>query len=127
VAVVPNDPAGATAMRLVDVALKASPSSTRFWLDGRALEGNPFTGRLPHDGASHKLEARAPGFVTEERTVTLDGAVQVELALKAEVKAAPVAKPGHDRPADDGPSLRPAVPRTAKPIDTSDPYGGGAR
>jgi serine/threonine-protein kinase len=124
---VPDDPAGATAARLVDVTLTASPPSTRFWLDGRALEGNPFRGRLPRDTASHKLEARAPGFVAEERSVTLDGAVQVELALKAEAKAPPVAKPGRVGPADDGPSLRPTVPRTAKPIDTSDPYGGASR
>ena len=120
----PSDAASASPTRIVDVTLTASPSSARFWLDGRALEGNPFKGALPRDGAPHKLEARAAGFVGEERTVTLDGAVQVELALKPDAKALAAGKPTR---VDDGPSLRPTVPRTAKPIDTTDPYGGGSR
>lgn len=120
----PSDVASASPTRSVDVTLTASPSSARFWLDGRALEGNPFKGALSRDGAPHKLEARAAGFVSEERTITLDGAVQVELALKPDAKSLPASKPAR---VDDGPSLRPTAPRTAKPIDTTDPYGGGAR
>ena len=116
-----SDTASANVTRTVDVTLTASPASAHFWLDGRALEGNPFKGTLPRDGASHKLEVRAPGFVSEERTVTLDGAVQVELALKPDAKPLPASKPAR---VDDGPSLRPTAPRTAKPIDTNDPYGG---
>ncbi len=101
--------------RLVDVSLIASPATARFSLDGRALEGNPYKGRLPSDGTSHKLEAAAAGFVTETRALTLDGAVQVELSLKPEQASITSAvRPG-----------QPARPptRAAKPIDTSDPYG----
>ena len=117
--------AGVAETRLVDVSLVASPAAARFTLDGRPLEGNPYKGRLVSDGVPHRLEATAPGFATETRTVTLDGAVQVELSLKPEPRGAGGKAP---RPGDDGPAVRPGGARTAKPIDTGDPYGpGGGR
>ena len=99
--------------RLVDVSLVASPPAARFTLDGLSLQGNPYKGRLPSDEAPHTLEATAPGFVTETRPLRFDGAVQVELSLKPErTRAAARARPSE-----------PPTARTAKPIDTRDPYG----
>ena len=109
--------------RLVEVSLAAAPASARFTLDGLPLDGNPFKGRLASDGVPHRLEVTSAGFVTETRTITLDGAVQVELSLKPEPRATG-GKPG--RAGDEG-AARPGSARTAKPIDTSDPYGPGGR
>jgi serine/threonine protein kinase len=112
----------------IDAVFSASPPATRFTLDGRPLDGNPYRGRLPRDGSSHRLEARAPGYVAEQRNLVLDGAVvEVELALEA------VARPAGTSPSHPPPAVAPPVDpqsarrpgRPAKPIDTSDPYSSG--
>jgi serine/threonine-protein kinase len=114
----------------IDAVFSAAPPATRFTLDGRPLDGNPFRGRLPRDGSSHRLEARAPGYVPEQRNLVLDGAVvEVELALEAVPRAAGISTSRPPSavapPVDPNTARRPGRP--AKPIDTSDPYtsGGG--
>ncbi len=66
----------------VSVMISAAPAEARIFLDETALATNPFKGTLPRGAQARKLRVVAEGFVTEERLITLDRDLQLELALK---------------------------------------------
>jgi len=74
-------PAAAAATR-VSVALQASPSDAKLYLDDEPLPTNPTTKLLSTDGKAHVLRAEAPGFVnaTTEFSPTKDGTVALTLS-----------------------------------------------
>ncbi len=102
----------------VDVFVVATPAAAHFTLDGVAVDGNPFSKRLPRDRSTHALGVAAPGFAPEQRTLVLDRDVRLELSLQAE---RPATGPRLPKPpvAPDDPRTR----RPTKPIDTNDPWG----
>jgi hypothetical protein len=51
-------------------------------LDGRVLEGNPFTASLPKDDAVHELVASAKGCRDAKQSIHLNQNVDVLVALK---------------------------------------------
>ena len=120
---------------LVKLELSASPAGAELLLDGAKLEGNPFTGQLPRDGALHRFEARAPGRKSEARMLPLDRDLTLHLDLV--FPSAPAA--GAASAAGKTPTPREATGtqsppsndfvhksrdnKPARPIDNSDPYG----
>lgn len=127
--------AATPAPALVKLDLSASPAGAELLLDGAKLDGNPFMGQLPRDGALHRFEARAPGRKSEARLLPLDRDLTLHLDLA--ILAAPAASAGS--PSSKPPQLRegsgtPTPPpndfvhksrdnKPARPIDNSDPYG----
>jgi eukaryotic-like serine/threonine-protein kinase len=73
-----QDPAGPAR---VSIALQASPTSAKLFLDGEALPSNPTTKLLLVDGKAHVLRAEAPGFseATTEFSPTRDATVKLSL------------------------------------------------
>jgi hypothetical protein len=136
-------PAGsASEKQLVRLEISAEPAEAELSLDGAKLDGNPFGGSLPRDGAVHRLEAQADGHVPEARMIHLDQDVKLRLTL------APIRYLKHTAP------LRPVAPggaasatppkssphrdagsspegdfvhrtdgKALRPIDNADPYG----
>jgi serine/threonine-protein kinase len=70
---------------LAELRLRAIPASARFFLDDTPLPGNPFAGKFPRDGASHRLRIEAPGFATTHQLVLLDGDRDLAIDLVPEV------------------------------------------
>jgi hypothetical protein len=66
----------------VDITLVAVPAAATFWLDGAALEGNPYRAKRARSDEPHRLTIKADGHVTQERAVTFDRSLQLEFALQ---------------------------------------------
>jgi serine/threonine-protein kinase len=66
----------------ISVAIAAEPAEARVFLDDVALATNPFHGTMLRSTLTRRLRVTAPGFATEERLVTLDRDLTLEMALK---------------------------------------------
>jgi serine/threonine-protein kinase len=80
-------PSAAPAPATVDVSIRVDPVEARLFLDDAALTGNPFHGVMAKSPLARRLRAEAPGYASEERLVTLDRDVHLEMALKAAPQA----------------------------------------
>ena len=92
----------------VKLEVRVTPETAQLTLDGKPL-ANPFAGSLPRDTATHELTAKAPGWKTQTRTVTLDRDRAVELALVRDARPRPHATSESTPP--------PAQPRPATPVE----------
>lgn len=101
-------PPDAAPIATVEYTLRATPKGARFVLDGRELEGNPAKANLPSDKNPHTLRIEANGYVAQERTLAGDRSTTLELMLA--------------RDTNPKSSEHPRSGRTAKPIDTADPW-----
>lgn len=72
----------APAEAMINVSIAADPAETRVFLDDVALATNPFHGAMLRSTLARRLRVSAPGFATEERLVTLDRDLNLEMALK---------------------------------------------
>jgi eukaryotic-like serine/threonine-protein kinase len=130
-----------TALATIDVSISADPPQARVLLDDVPLAGNPFHGAMPRSPLARRLRVTAPGFAPEERLVTLDRDLNLELALKpvptsapavvgpsrigpatvAPGKAAPTAAPGHagGDPQTPGESLTNPTRKQPRTIDSA--------
>jgi serine/threonine protein kinase len=130
-----------SAPRPVHMAIAASPSSARLYLDDIAVS-NPYVGDRAIDAAQHRVRAEAPGYVTKTAGVTLSGP-DVDLSVTLDRAADPPANTSRRAPAktistpagpnggqalgDQGSARPPAAgePSASKPardIDTDNPY-----
>ena len=107
--------------RRIALRLRALPANARIFLDGAALDGNPFAGVFPADAAPHELRIEAPRHVTRRQMLSLDQDSTLEVVLSTEPEAPPT------RPAP--PGARP--PRSAsqgkgergkRSLDGANPY-----
>ncbi|HEU4412724.1 MAG TPA: serine/threonine-protein kinase [Polyangiaceae bacterium] len=104
----------------VTLEVEASPPEAKLFLDGKALEKNPFAGSFDRDDRVHVLRAEARGFVSRERELSLQRDARVQFALERD----------HDRSNGGHARVRPpppaAPPATAKPnvrqVDDDNPY-----
>jgi len=111
----PSEAPSSAPLPHVEVRAKASPPQAHFSLDGVAIAGNPAKMDVPRDKGAHTLRAEADGYAPEERTLTGERDMDLELTLtKKNDPKKPVA------PAGDPPNPK----RPPKGIDTSDPWGG---
>ncbi|MEO7328819.1 MAG: hypothetical protein ABI193_09595, partial [Minicystis sp.] len=67
----------------VDVWISVDPPEARLTLDEIALSSNPFHAAMPESALARKLRVSAPGFTTDERLITLDRDIHMEMALRA--------------------------------------------
>ena len=72
----------AEAASTVTVQIAAQPPGARIFLDDVALATNPFKGTMPKSAQARKLRVTAEGFATEERLLTLDRDLTLELSLR---------------------------------------------
>jgi serine/threonine-protein kinase len=72
----------AAAEATVNLSISAEPPEARLFLDDVALATNPFHGAMARSTLARRLRATAPGFATEERLVTFDRDLSLEMALK---------------------------------------------
>jgi serine/threonine-protein kinase len=111
----------------IEVRLSAQPSDAKLFLDGRALDQNPFVGSFPADQKDHELRIEAEGHETVTRRISFERDVMIELSLEKSASkktAGPVgARPPPPKPGEAFPDLESPKPKsTAKPIDTNDPW-----
>jgi hypothetical protein len=112
---------------VVTVTIQASPPEARLLLDGKPLDGNPFKGTLPRDGAEHALRVEASGHEPLERTLRLERDITMSLALTREPVATPqVRRPVAPQPQPDPEEMKPK-PRPKRPLDDENPYAAPTR
>ena len=61
--------------------VSAQPAKAKLYVDDEPLASNPFDGNVPSDAAPHSIRAEAPGFMTDQKTVTFEKDVEVALKL----------------------------------------------
>lgn len=110
------------------LSIAVLPSVATIILDGTTVAGNPYEAQIVRGAQPHIVRAEAPGFVAEERIVTLleDEAITIQLrpdrasqkptgsSDAADVAAAP-------KPASTG-TLHKKAGKAGRAIDTSNPY-----
>ncbi len=69
------------ASNLIEVQVKAMPSSATIEIDGAQVMGNPFKGRYLGDGAMHQVRITAPGHVQKITAVSFDAPVALTIQL----------------------------------------------
>jgi serine/threonine-protein kinase len=103
-----------TPVATVDVWISAEPAEARIYLDDAALGANPFHGSLAKSTLTRRLRVTAPGFAADERMVTLDRDLRLELSLKP----APAAASATPLPAAPSPRGAPPAAKAAAPGPT---------
>ncbi|UQA55559.1 serine/threonine protein kinase [Polyangium aurulentum] len=73
--------------RMIEITVRAYPSYAKVYLDGAQLPSNPFTGKFPADGVSHRLHADAFEHLTTGKIVVFDRDSSIDLVLKSRAKS----------------------------------------
>jgi serine/threonine-protein kinase len=111
--------AAAAKGQMIQITVRAIPAHADVFLDGARLPTNPFTGKFPADGVSHRLHAEAVDYRIAGKIVTFDRDGSIELVLEA--------KSGSTASRADSaqvPSSPVALEPTAPVLDTSSPPTG---
>ena len=72
-----------------EVTVSVVPATATIFIEGDAVEGNPYRGVFTRDGSVLRIEATARGYKRQTRLVTLDGDEVVEIELKRSGGGAP--------------------------------------
>jgi hypothetical protein len=88
----------------IRVKIAVNPADAKILVDGAALPANPFEGKFLKDGAVHRIQVEAAGFLPQSRLSIFDKDLEYQIALQPKPKTT----------GGDGPAL-PAKPN---------PYGG---
>jgi hypothetical protein len=106
----PVEPARPAKPAMIDVEIRVSPESAQVAIDGENVEGNPYTGHLPSDDATHHIRATAPGYIAKSRAVVFNANVTLELSLERNEppQSSAASSPPVRTPAR--PALRPVAP-----------------
>ncbi|MFT3767515.1 MAG: serine/threonine-protein kinase [Minicystis sp.] len=73
----------------VHVHLAANPAEARILVDGAPLPSNPFDGKFVKDGAVHRLQFEAAGFLPQNRVLVFDKDQSLEVPLQPKPKVDP--------------------------------------
>jgi eukaryotic-like serine/threonine-protein kinase len=124
----PAEPPKATA---IAVAIRVSPAIAKLSIDGKNVEGNPFSGQYPADELVHNVRATAPGYVAKSVAVPFNANVTLDLSLERVAAPAPppvraaTRPPARITPVRTTQPARPAEPRTPEsrpePAETTRP------
>jgi eukaryotic-like serine/threonine-protein kinase len=79
--------AQAVAPELIDLVVRASPSSALITIDGASVVSNPFHARYPKDGQIHHVRASADGYDTKLEDVKFANDVSVDVSLNRQPTA----------------------------------------
>jgi serine/threonine protein kinase len=99
----------------VELNITVTPAEAKIFLDDNPLP-NPFKGKLPSDAGKHQLRVEADGFIRQNRQVSLERAVDIELVLQKDTSA------GEKPPDLAPPPSRPSPGERSRPADPDDPY-----
>lgn len=66
---------------VIKVTIHAAPDEAKIFIDGAPVEGNPYTGTFPRDGASHNVRIEADGYEPKKVLVSFDKDRLEEFAL----------------------------------------------
>ncbi len=104
-------PARVEAASSVRLEVSVHPRHARITLDGREVDGNPYTSELPRDGEEHRIEATADGFENGVEVVVFDRSrtVEIELVRRGPRHRQPTNADRSDPPASEDP--QPSSPR----------------
>jgi eukaryotic-like serine/threonine-protein kinase len=113
----------------VNLSIAAEPAEARLFLDDVALATNPFHGAMPRSPLARRLRVAAPGFATDERLITFDRDLNLEMALKPTPigSAAPATTAAPPRPPAAGASPPRAAPPIAATAAPGEPVGAPPR
>jgi serine/threonine-protein kinase len=78
---------GAPDSAYVHARVTVSPAEARILVDGAALPSNPFEGKFLKDGAVHRLQFEAGGFLPQSRLAVFDKDLALDIALALKPKA----------------------------------------
>jgi len=81
-------PSAAPMGAYIHLHLAANPIEARILVDGAALPSNPFDGKFVRDGAVHRVQFEAAGFVPQSRVLIFDKDTSLEVPLQRKAKAA---------------------------------------
>lgn len=85
----PPAPAPPPQAGLIAVDVATTPKDATITIDGADVPSNPFRGRYVNDGAMHRVQISAPGYVPRTEAVSFDHDVSLTIALdKVPVAAA---------------------------------------
>jgi len=123
-----DKPAASSATITLNVT--AFPAAAKLFLDGQPLAQNPLFQSVPRDEKTHKLEARAAGYASEERTLKFDDNANIVLNLtpiaapsaSAPVTNTPPSAPPSNKSIARHPSAKSGAPSAKPSIDCSQPY-----
>jgi serine/threonine-protein kinase len=65
----------------IEISINVNPPSAKVVLDGKVLDKIPFVGKFDRDGATHMIQADAPGYTSRSRDITFDRDRNIEIAL----------------------------------------------
>ena len=89
-----NAPEAAPDSAYVHARVTVSPAEARILVDGAALPSNPFEGKFLKDGAVHRIQLEAGGFLPQSRLAVFDKDLTLDIALQLKPKASSDAAPG---------------------------------
>jgi serine/threonine-protein kinase len=103
------------AQAFIQARFAASPSDAKILVDGSDLPSNPFQSKFVKDGAAHRVQAQAAGFLPQSRMVVFDKDVDLEITLQplqgrlptAPTSAPQAPAPAEPKPAEDTPPPKP--------------------
>jgi len=93
----------------ITLNVTAFPAAARLYLDDQPLASNPLFRTVTRDDKNHRIEARAPGYISEGRELRFDENANIVLQLQ------PVEAPPASASASSAPAARP-VRVLAKPV-----------
>ncbi len=79
----PAEPTQTPASRSVEIRITAFPAEATIALDGVALGTNPHSQTYARSAEPHELRVTAPGYEAAVRSLTLEAAADIVIALKA--------------------------------------------
>ncbi|HET7501831.1 MAG TPA: protein kinase [Kofleriaceae bacterium] len=109
----PVEPPPAAKPSLVDVEIRVSPENAKVSIDGKEVDGNPFSGQYVSDDVVHHIRASAPGYIAKSRAVVFNTNVTLDLSLERSEPPQPASPPA--RPAGRGAPARPTTVRAPEP------------
>jgi hypothetical protein len=84
---------GSETPALVELEIRVSPEHATVSIDGKDVDGNPFSGRYVSDGFVHHIRASAPGYIARSQAVVFDANVTLDLSLDRVESPQPAAPP----------------------------------
>src|SRR6185503_10298500 len=86
----PTEPPPAPKPNMIDVEIRVTPGTAAISIDGKDVEGNPYSTQFPADDIMHRIRAAAPGYVTKSSSVAFNANVTLDFSLE---RITPVAAP----------------------------------
>ena len=104
--------------QMIDVEVRVSPETATVSIDGKDVDGNPFSSQYPSDDVVHHIRASAPGYIAKSRAVVFNGSVTLDLSLERNQVAQPPPPPVQAPPP---PVAQPTRPRQNQSSQKSPP------